>query len=248
MSSDAALFPQNNDLFSQLPVEYGYDDWDDEEPYYETAVYSHHNYGNGATYSINPAVVIVVLAVIVGVVLVSVAGRLEHGKSPKVQEASGETAVTTTTTTTQPKQADINFSTDTLAFVAPYKDYQITQGIHGLSYGHMAVDIAAGRGEPILAPINGKITEVYIDEYGNTTLVIENEVYEVMFLHGDFTVSIGDKLKIGQQIGTEGNNGYTMDMAGNLCYNREWCGNHTHLNVFDKRIQANINPLDLIRN
>ena len=144
------------------------------------------------------------------------------------------------------KQADLNFNGDSLIFAAPYMDYTLTQGIHGLSYGHMAIDLAAGRGEPILSPINGVVTELYIDEYKNTTIVISNDIYDVMFLHGDYFVSIGDQLKIGQQFGTEGNNGYTMDMAGNLCYGREWCGNHTHLNVFDKRIQANINPLELL--
>ena len=34
-------------------------------------------------------------------------------------------------------------------------------------------------------------------------------------------------------------------MAGNLCAGRN-CGYHTHLNVYDKRQAANINPLTLI--
>ena len=109
----------------------------------------------------------------------------------------------------------------------------------------MAIDIAAGRGEPLLSPINGVVTQLFMDEYGNPTIVIENDVFQVMFLHGDYTVAIGDALKVGQVFGAESNKGYTMDMAGNLCYNREWCGNHSHLNVFDKRIQANVNPLGL---
>lgn len=137
-------------------------------------------------------------------------------------------------------------SSDALTVVAPYANYRITQGVHGYSYGHMAVDLAAGRGEPVLSPINGSITASYLDEYGNTTLVIENEVYTVTMLHGEYSVKIGDKVSAGQQVGVESNKGYTMDMAGNLCYNREWCGNHTHLNIYDKRLRSNVNPLDFL--
>ncbi|GAB4581627.1 MAG: hypothetical protein Fur0022_43760 [Anaerolineales bacterium] len=136
---------------------------------------------------------------------------------------------------------------DPLAFAAPYTDYTLTQGLHGQSYGHLAIDLAAGRGTPILSPINGVITGNYTDQYGNTTLVIENEVYRVLLLHGDYFVQVDTQVQLGQQVGTESNHGYTTDMAGNRCYGREWCGNHTHLNVFDKRTGANTNPLDLIR-
>ena len=134
------------------------------------------------------------------------------------------------------------------AVFAPYEEYTLTQGLHGQSYGHLAIDIAAGRGEPILSPVNGQVTERYIDEYDNTTLVIENEAYIVTLLHGEFTVNKGDIIEIGDKIGGESNKGYTMDMQGNLCYGREYCGNHTHLNIYDKRLQANVNPLDLISN
>lgn len=133
------------------------------------------------------------------------------------------------------------------AVSAPYSQYSLTQGLHGYAYGHMAIDLAAGRGSPILSPIAGFVSQHYIDEYGNTTLVIENDVYAVTLLHGDFQVEIDDEVSLGQVIGQEGNNGYTMDMFGNLCYGRTYCGNHTHLNIFDKQLQTNVNPLDLIR-
>lgn len=136
---------------------------------------------------------------------------------------------------------------DPTTVIAPYKEYNLTQGLHGQSYGHLAIDLAAGRGEPVLSPINGIVTDYYIDEYNNTTLVIENDAFQVTLLHGDFNVSQGDELQIGQVIGTEGNNGYTKDYWGNLCYGRVHCGNHTHLNIFDKRLNANVNPLDLIQ-
>ena len=130
-------------------------------------------------------------------------------------------------------------------FVSPYDNFTLTQGAHGYSYGHMAVDIAAGKGATIFSPIHGEVTEMYIDGIGNPTLVIENEVYRVTMLHGDYSVQIGENLKAGESVGTESNLGNTTDMQGNSCRNRD-CGYHTHLNIFDKRISANINPLDLL--
>ena len=134
---------------------------------------------------------------------------------------------------------------DPETFIMPYTVYQLTQGPHGMSYGHYAIDIAAGKGEPILSPITGYISQLYTDEIGNPTLVIENDVYHVTMLHGDYTVQLGEKVTIGDLLGTESNHGNTRDMNGNSCRNRN-CGYHTHLNVYDKQIGQNINPLNLI--
>lgn len=130
-------------------------------------------------------------------------------------------------------------------FKAPYDDYILTQGLHGFSYGHMAIDLAAGKDAKIKSPINGQVTELYVDQYGNPTIVIENDNYRVTMLHGIYKVEVGEQVKIGQKIGKESNLGYTLDMYGNRCTNRE-CGYHTHLNVFDKNLNTNVNPLDLI--
>jgi murein DD-endopeptidase MepM/ murein hydrolase activator NlpD len=137
---------------------------------------------------------------------------------------------------------------DPEVFAAPYADYVVTQGIHGASYGQMAIDLAAGKGAPVLSPINGVISENLVDQYGNPTLVIENDRYVVKLLHGNFSVLVGDTVVIGQQVGTESNRGYTTDMRGVPCAGRtDYCGYHTHLNVFDKALNSNVNPLDLIR-
>jgi murein DD-endopeptidase MepM/ murein hydrolase activator NlpD len=109
----------------------------------------------------------------------------------------------------------------------------------------MAIDIAAGKGEPVKSPIEGIVSDYFIDGIGNPTLVIENDYYRVTMLHGNFTVNIGDNLSIGEQVGTEGNLGNTRDMHGRSCRNRAG-GYHTHLNVFDKQANSNINPLDVI--
>jgi murein DD-endopeptidase MepM/ murein hydrolase activator NlpD len=130
-------------------------------------------------------------------------------------------------------------------FVSPYDSYTLTQGPHGFSYGHMAIDIAAGKGSTIYSPIHGKITEMFTDGLGNPVLVIENEIFRVTMLHGVYTVHVGQNIKPGQPVGTESNLGNTTDMQGRSCRNRN-CGYHTHLNVFDKRSGTNINPLNLL--
>ncbi len=134
---------------------------------------------------------------------------------------------------------------DPLVFRAPYDQYTLTQGPHGQSYGHYAIDLSAGKGAIILSPINGTVTGHYIDQYDNTTLIIENEIWQVLMLHGNYTVEVGQVVSIGQPVGEESNNGYTVDWRGQSCRGRD-CGYHTHLNVYDKRTGSNVNPLELI--
>ncbi len=132
---------------------------------------------------------------------------------------------------------------DPTSVVSPYDNYILTQGLHGYSYGHAAIDIAAGKGVEIRSPIHGVVTALYIDEYGNPTIVIENHILQVTMLHGDYTVVVGQEVRQGDSVGTESNHGYATDMQGRLCTDRD-CGYHTHLNIFDKRINANVNPLE----
>jgi murein DD-endopeptidase MepM/ murein hydrolase activator NlpD len=129
--------------------------------------------------------------------------------------------------------------------VAPYDSYILTQGPHGYSYGHTAIDISAGKGAEIRSPIQGTVTAFYYDEVGNTSLLIENSRYQVLLLHGLYTVEVGQAIALGQVIGTESNQGNTLDMAGNSCRNRD-CGYHTHLNIYDKTYGVNVNPLELL--
>lgn len=135
---------------------------------------------------------------------------------------------------------------DPSVFVAPYRSYFITQGPHGFSYGQMAIDISGGKGAAVLSPINGEVTGFYVDVSGNTTLVIENSIYRVLLLHGIYTATTGDYVMAGEQVGVESNQGYTLDMQGNPCWGRD-CGYHTHLNVYDKRNEQNVNPLTLMQ-
>ena len=131
------------------------------------------------------------------------------------------------------------------ALTWPYTTYVVTQGPHGMSYGHMAIDLSAGKGATILSPINGEVTQLFVDQYGNPTLILENARYKILMLHGDYTVQVGQRLIIGQPVGTESNHGYTLDANGRLCDGRD-CGYHTHLNIFDKQLGSNVNPLDVL--
>jgi hypothetical protein len=126
----------------------------------------------------------------------------------------------------------------------PYDSYVVTQGLHGYSYGHAAIDLTAGEGEAIKSPIHGIVQAVYLDEWNNTAILIENERYQVTLLHGLYSAVEGQEVDIGEVIGTESNQGYTVDYLGRLCAGRD-CGYHTHLNIFDKEQQTNVNPLDL---
>lgn len=129
--------------------------------------------------------------------------------------------------------------------IAPYEKYIVTQGPHGQSYGHLAIDLTAGKGAVIRSPIEGKVTALYVDNLGNTTLVIENKHYQVTLMHGIYDVQVGEHLDLAQPVGTESNQGFTIDAWGNLCTGRD-CGYHTHLNIFDKQLNENVNPLDVI--
>jgi murein DD-endopeptidase MepM/ murein hydrolase activator NlpD len=234
MSSNAEVFYPGNDFFNNLDEELALEDgYEWSEAGYAPA---YPGGGNAAISPLLPAILVIVILVLLALSLKLNTADVQSARPTALNPAAEEAK-------TEPP----SLSGDALAFAAPYADYTITQGPHGMSYGHYAIDIAAGRGAQISSPINGTVTQLYVDEYGSPTLVIENEVYSVLMMHGDYSVAIGETVTIGQPVGTESNKGYTMDMAGNLCYGRAWCGNHTHLNVYDKRIQSNVNPLDLIR-
>ena len=186
--------------------------------------------------SAQPRVELAALVALIFIVFIGLNVFLDRASpdSPRMAQAGEETS----------RRADLAAG-DPALIAAPYNKYTVTQGLHGFSYGHLAIDIAAGKGKPIKSPIYGMVAEKYTDRYGNPTLVIENEVYRITLLHGKYIVEVGQQLKLGQVVGEESNKGYTTDMQGNPCRQRR-CGYHTHLNIFDKRIQANVNPLPLL--
>ena len=159
--------------------------------------------------------------------------------------AEAQAALPQTAPAADPAAADA-LARDT-AISVPYDTYFLTQGLHGESYGHLAIDIAAGNGSTIYSIINGTVTGTGYDQWNNTFIQIENDVYTVLYMHGVYGWAVGDAVTAGQVIGTESNIGYTLDSYGNVCgYTGRDCGYHTHLNVFDKRLGLNIDPLTLI--
>jgi murein DD-endopeptidase MepM/ murein hydrolase activator NlpD len=190
------------------------------------------------------------LALIIAVILVAAAlgwgalGLISHTGETAVARPSITVEERTDTSSEQPIPLPLS---NPNTIIAPYDEYILTQGLHGMSYGHMAIDIAAGKGAAIKSPVTGIVSEHYFDAIGNPTLVIENDRYKVTLLHGIYKVGLGDKLSVGDEIGTESNLGNTRDMQGQSCRGRD-CGYHTHLNIFDKIAGSNINPLDVIGN
>jgi murein DD-endopeptidase MepM/ murein hydrolase activator NlpD len=221
-----SYFPQDDDWYAG--------DWADEADWYD-----HAPGGQAVPFDVITlgAVALVILLLIGGLGQLALSRPLSE---PAPQPRRQETAVDEPAAPAPPL-----VTAGAEAFILPYNDYILTQGPHGMSYGHYAIDLASGKGEPVLSPINGRVAELYTDNIGNPTLVIANDVYEVTMLHGDYSVALGQEVDIGEQVGTESNKGNTRDMFGNSCRNRD-CGYHTHLNVYDKRARQNINPLDLL--
>lgn len=179
--------------------------------------------------------------------------RINNTEIGEVLQETGEIAIESVDTSQSRENveektenlAPAPITIDPSSIIYPYEEYWLTQGLHGISYGHLAIDLAAGKGSIIKSPIHGTITANYVDQYGNTTLVIENERYTVTMLHGDYSTAVGQSVTLGDPVGSESNHGYTTDMYGNSCRGRD-CGYHTHLNVFDKSIGQNVNPLDIL--
>lgn len=227
---------------------------DDETAYGYDHAYGYYGYdgtvaGQSSVGWLQDPILIVVIAL---AVVITIAIALDRdGAVPVVRPAASEAVAEQSLATAvpppppaQPTAAPVS-GDDPAAIIMPYDDYILTQGLHGQAYGHLAIDIKAGKGAIIKSPIAGTVTSLYTDEVGNPTLIIENDVYQVMMLHGVFTVKVGDQVEIGEPVGTESNLGNTRDAWGNSCRGRD-CGYHTHLNIFDKRLGVNVSPLEVL--
>jgi hypothetical protein len=87
-------------------------------------------------------------------------------------------------------------------------------------------------GTSVYSPINGKITQKYVDRLGNPTICIENAKYKVTLLHGIWRVKKGQTVFAGEKIGTENTFGHST-------------GPHTHFDAL-RRGKVCINPLLLV--
>lgn len=136
----------------------------------------------------------------------------------------------------------------------PDDNFVISQEVHGQNYGHLAIDIAAGHGYPILAVSDGLITgggidlitgAALLDQWGNTYAELSAGNIYFQFLHGDFIVRVGQTVRQGEIIGYESNRGITYDENRNECKGRVDCGYHTHWAAFDAVTGAPIYPGNL---
>jgi murein DD-endopeptidase MepM/ murein hydrolase activator NlpD len=94
--------------------------------------------------------------------------------------------------------------------------------------------LVAGAYAPVFSPINGVVTQIYIDGLGNPVIRIENAQWVVLLLHlNPDNVSAGQTVSIWQQVGTESNRGNTWS-NGKKCGTGSDCGFHTHFSLQKK--------------
>jgi murein DD-endopeptidase MepM/ murein hydrolase activator NlpD len=114
------------------------------------------------------------------------------------------------------------------------------------SYIHRGIDMTSGRGSPIVAAWEGKVFRAVSNcgncktGYGNYVVIESSDLKGNLFYHiyahlDSVTVSIGQDVRVGQQIGTEGNTGSSS-------------GSHLHFEVRTGRYDGGrlVNPLACI--
>ena len=100
-------------------------------------------------------------------------------------------------------------------WVLPTSDYHLTAGFGDVSYlwtsFHAGLDFAAPTGTPIVSVANGTVTYVgYDGSYGNKVVVALDDGTVTWYCHmTEFTVSVGDRVLQGQELGTVGSTGNT---------------------------------------
>ncbi|GHV81517.1 hypothetical protein AGMMS49991_00750 [Spirochaetia bacterium] len=105
--------------------------------------------------------------------------------------------------------------------------------ISGVRKHHAALDLAANRGTPIKAAMDGKVASVgYNSTYGNFIILTHGNGYQTLYGHmSAVSVKQGVRVNQGTKIGEVGSTGYST-------------GNHLHFAVY-KNGRA-VNPLDLL--
>ena len=89
------------------------------------------------------------------------------------------------------------YSVDQLSYNATMQDWRT----------HNGIDIAAAAGQAVMAAADGTVTAIYEDDYLGTTVVLSHgSGYTTRYcnLEQETTVSIGDSLKCGDQVGKVG--------------------------------------------
>lgn len=103
---------------------------------------------------------------------------------------------------------------------------------------HKGLDMAAQRGTPVLASLEGLIEQAgYASGYGNTIVVAHDGVYKTRYAHLDsIFVKRGQKVIRGQRIGAVGDTGFTRKRGKDA--------SHLHFELYEYGKQ--VNPLSLL--
>lgn len=104
--------------------------------------------------------------------------------------------------------------------------------IHEEFRHHSGLDIAAPKGSPIEAVMDGKV--IFAGKrgnFGNTVIIEHEDGYKSLYAHCDqLNVSVGDKIQTGEQIATVGSTGLST-------------GNHLHFEI--RKNEEAIDPLQV---
>ena len=94
--------------------------------------------------------------------------------------------------------------------------------------GHKGMDIASGKGNPVIAAASGTVVKSYLSSsYGNYIVISHGGGLMTAYAHMTRRlVSVGDTVAAGQQIGTVGSTGNST-------------GNHLHFEVYENGTAVN---------
>lgn len=123
-----------------------------------------------------------------------------------------------------------------------------TKGVISSPYGnrsfnggsfHYGLDIAAPKGTPIVAAASGVVTRAtYSSSYGNVVYIYHEQFNKTtVYAHmNSISVKKGESVRVGDQIGTVGNTGYSF-------------GNHLHFEVHNGvwKAKGGVDPLQYLK-
>jgi hypothetical protein len=105
----------------------------------------------------------------------------------------------------------------------------LTQDLHGCSYHLPGLDISSSNRTALLqAPLTGEVT-TYVDQWGNSTIRIENDEWIAWLLHARTYLVEDGRVQIGDAVGIMGAVGYAT-------------GPHVHYSLYNKEKESFVDP------
>ena len=106
--------------------------------------------------------------------------------------------------------------------------------VTGLRKFHNGIDIANQRGTPVVAAMSGTVVKAgYNGNYGRYLILRHAEGFQTLYAHLDQAlVTVGDRIRQGQQVGEMGNTGYSSE-------------DHLHFSIFLDG--AHVDPTEHLR-